>query len=358
MTLVFTNGRFDLIHWGHVDLLDRARALGDRLVVGLNSDASVRAIRGDGRPPLVPQEARAAVLRSLRSVDEVMVFDEPTPVRLIEALKPNILVKGGDWPVDHIVGADIVRRHGGTVLSLPLRPGYSTTALVERIAARYAAPSRAGSEGLPAEASESPAAADRPQTTALRSLLEHQRAINALATTALPQIARTAEIISVALNAGRKLLLCGNGGSAADAQHIAAEFLGRFESDRRSYPAIALGSNPSTVTAISNDFGFQTCFARQVQGFGCRGDVLVAISTSGSSPNVLEAVMAARELGCVTIGLTGANGKKLASLCDFAISVPSSRTARIQEAHITIGHLWCELVDPNLNGSVPESPPR
>jgi rfaE bifunctional protein kinase chain/domain/rfaE bifunctional protein nucleotidyltransferase chain/domain len=134
MTTVFTNGCFDVLHPGHVDLLDRARSLGDRLVVGLNSDASVRALKGPGRP-LVPQEERALMLRSLRSVDEVIIFDEPTPARLIEELSPDVLVKGGDWPVDRIVGAEAVLRRGGRVISLPFRLPYSTTGLVERITA-------------------------------------------------------------------------------------------------------------------------------------------------------------------------------------------------------------------------------
>jgi rfaE bifunctional protein kinase chain/domain/rfaE bifunctional protein nucleotidyltransferase chain/domain len=131
MKIVFTNGCFDMLHPGHVDLLERARALGDRLVVGLNSDASVRALKGPGRP-LVPQEERARMLRSLRSVDEVIIFDEPTPERLIEELAPDVLVKGGDWPVDRIVGAEAVLRRGGQVISLPFRLPYSTTALIER----------------------------------------------------------------------------------------------------------------------------------------------------------------------------------------------------------------------------------
>jgi D-beta-D-heptose 7-phosphate kinase/D-beta-D-heptose 1-phosphate adenosyltransferase len=134
MKTVFTNGCFDVLHPGHVDLLERARSLGDRLVVGLNSDASARALKGPGRP-LVPQEERALMLRSLRSVDEVIIFDEPTPERLIEELSPDVLVKGGDWPVDRIVGAAAVLRRGGRVISLPFRLPYSTTGLIERIAA-------------------------------------------------------------------------------------------------------------------------------------------------------------------------------------------------------------------------------
>ncbi len=133
--IVFTNGCFDVLHRGHVELLTRARALGDRLVVGLNSDASVRALKGPDRP-FVSQEDRAAVLRGLRSVDGLVLFDELTPIRLIAELHPDVLVKGGDWPADGIVGAELVRRYGGRVVSLPLLEGYGTTALAARIAAR------------------------------------------------------------------------------------------------------------------------------------------------------------------------------------------------------------------------------
>lgn len=130
--LVFTNGCFDLLHPGHVDLLERARALGDRLVVGLNSDESVRALKGPEKP-YVPQADRRRMLLALRWVDEVVIFDEATPLRLIEQFRPQVLVKGGDWPVEKIAGADFVLARGGQVHSLPLLPGYSTTLLVRRI---------------------------------------------------------------------------------------------------------------------------------------------------------------------------------------------------------------------------------
>lgn len=149
MKTVFTNGCFDILHPGHVDLLERARSLGDRLVVGLNGDASVRAIKGPGRP-LVPQEDRALMLRALRSVDEVVIFDETTPERLIEELSPDVLVKGGDWPVDQIVGAESVLSRGGQVISLPFRLPYSTTGLIGRIAAPSGPfPAAAVPPGLP-----------------------------------------------------------------------------------------------------------------------------------------------------------------------------------------------------------------
>ena len=152
-------------------------------------------------------------------------------------------------------------------------------------------------------------------------------------------------MICEALSSGRKVLLCGNGGSAADAQHIAAELVGCYEKQRRSWPAIALTTDTSALTAVSNDLGYEQVFARQVAGLAQAGDVLIAISTSGKSKNVLRAAEAAREIGCKTIALTGANADPLGSLCDLAVAVPSTRTSRVQEAHITVGHLWCEMVD-------------
>lgn len=134
--LVFTNGCYDILHPGHVDLLRRARALGDGLMLGLNSDASVRRIKGDVPGPARPlnsQDERAYVLAALECVDFVVIFDEDTPLELIRAVRPQVLVKGGDWPVERIVGRDVVEADGGTVLSLPLLPGYSTTGLIERI---------------------------------------------------------------------------------------------------------------------------------------------------------------------------------------------------------------------------------
>ena len=152
-------------------------------------------------------------------------------------------------------------------------------------------------------------------------------------------------MICDALTRGNKILICGNGGSAADAQHIAAELVGYYENQRRSWPAIALTTDTSALTAVSNDLGFENVFARQVAGLAQAGDVLIAITTSGKSKNVLRAVEQAKERGCQTIALVGASAEILAPLCDIVVAVPASRTSRIQEAHITIGHLWCEIVD-------------
>jgi len=182
-------------------------------------------------------------------------------------------------------------------------------------------------------------------TLLAHSLEEHLKSIQVLLDTRLDEIERAGEMICSALREGSKVLLCGNGGSAADAQHIAAELVGRYEKHRRAWPAVALTTDTSALTALSNDYGYDEVFARQVEALGNEGDVLIAISTSGKSPNVIKAAEKARALGCKTIALTGASAEPLRSLCHLAVVVPSERTSRVQEAHITIGHLWCEMVD-------------
>lgn len=158
-------------------------------------------------------------------------------------------------------------------------------------------------------------------------------------------IGHAAELMRDAVLAGKKVLLCGNGGSAADAQHIAAELVGRFVIERKPLPAIALTTDTSALTAIGNDYGYEHVFSRQVEALGNPGDVLVAITTSGTSKNVVAAVTVARELGMKVIGLTGAKGAAFVASCDGGVAVPSTNTARIQENHITIGHLLCEVLD-------------
>ena len=178
-----------------------------------------------------------------------------------------------------------------------------------------------------------------------RSLEEHLKTIQALIDSRLPEIEAAGSLIWEALKSGNKILLCGNGGSAADAQHIAAELVGRYEQQRRAFPAISLTPDTSALTAVSNDYGYEEVFARQVEALAVAGDVLSAISTSGKSPSIVKAADQARARGCKTIALTGCSGEPLTSHCDLAVVVPSDRTSRVQEAHITIGHLWCEIVD-------------
>lgn len=158
-------------------------------------------------------------------------------------------------------------------------------------------------------------------------------------------IATTAQALVAAYRRGNKAVFFGNGGSAADAQHLAAEFLGRYLRDRKPLPAIALNANSSAITAIANDYGYEYTFARQLEALAIRGDVAVAISTSGNSPNVIEGLHQARRMGLFCAALTGASGGKLATLADALIAVPSDNTPRIQECHILIGHALCDVVE-------------
>jgi len=161
-------------------------------------------------------------------------------------------------------------------------------------------------------------------------------------------IANAAQIILNAYKAGKKVLLIGNGGSAADAQHIATELIGRFKLERVGLPAIALTTNTSTLTALANDYTYEAVFSRQLEALANDKDVLIAITTSGTSPNILKAVETAHSKGVVVIALTGKNGGKLKGVADLIVMVPSDNMARIQEAHITIGHIICHLVEKGL----------
>lgn len=169
------------------------------------------------------------------------------------------------------------------------------------------------------------------------------------ATAALePEILQAAEAWKEAICTGRKVIFCGNGGSAADAQHLAAELMGRFLSDREPMAAVSLTVDTSALTAIGNDYGFANVFSRQLQGIGVSGDVIFGMSTSGSSENVVKAFMVARQMGVRTIALTGFGGGEMAQFSDILIAVPETKTNHIQEAHIAIGHMICAIVEHDL----------
>lgn len=161
-------------------------------------------------------------------------------------------------------------------------------------------------------------------------------------------IERAAQAMIASMAAGNKIMFCGNGGSAADSQHLAAELMGRYLRDRGPLPALALTVDTSALTAIGNDYGYVEVFARQLRGVGRSGDVLVGLSTSGNSANVIAAIEAARAMGVVTIGMTGTNSGRMDDLCDILIKVPATRTNRIQEMHIAVGHMLCGFVEDAL----------
>jgi len=172
-----------------------------------------------------------------------------------------------------------------------------------------------------------------------------------LSKTQIDKILEVVNIITNSIKNGGKLILFGNGGSAADSQHIAGELVGRFQKERRGIAALALTTNTSNLTAIANDYGFELTFARQIEAIGKKGDVVIGISTSGKAHNVIAAVIKAKEMEIKTVALTGGDGGELAELTDISIIIPSKRTPRIQEAHITIGHIICELVEEELFGN-------
>jgi D-sedoheptulose 7-phosphate isomerase len=159
---------------------------------------------------------------------------------------------------------------------------------------------------------------------------------------------KIADVITAALRGGQKLLIAGNGGSAADAQHIAAEIVGRYKKDRPAWAAIALTTDTSALTAVGNDYGFEHVFSRQVEGLGRRGDVLLAMTTSGRSPNILAALKAARQQGLITIGFTGAKGGSMGAMCDHLLVAPSDDTAVIQQIYMAFAHGICDVIEQTL----------
>jgi len=182
------------------------------------------------------------------------------------------------------------------------------------------------------------------QSMAVKSRIKNDRSFIAL-------IGKTAEAAIKVLKSGHKILLAGNGGSAADAQHIAGELINRFRFDRPALPAIALSTDTSVLTCIANDSCYDNIFARQIEGLGVKGDLFIGISTSGSSPNILKAFEACARKKVACVGLTGINSRKFERLCDYCLGVPSSDTPRVQESHIMIGHIICDIIERDLFGT-------
>jgi len=178
-----------------------------------------------------------------------------------------------------------------------------------------------------------------------KELNAHKETIEKTIEALVPQIEKAAKLMLETLKNGNKILLCGNGGSAADAQHIAAELVGRYKTERRGLPAMALTTDSSVLTAIGNDYGFERIFDRQVEAWVNEGDLVIGISTSGESLNVLSALLLAKDMGAKTLGLSGKGGGKLNYACDVNLVVPSDDTPRIQEMHILLGHILCQAID-------------
>lgn len=186
---------------------------------------------------------------------------------------------------------------------------------------------------------------DQPLDVFKEAFLRHEEVVKKSSQAILPEVKIAAELIAEASKRGHKLLICGNGGSAADSQHLAAEFVCKYSKERKALPAIALTVNSSSLTAVGNDYDFDRVFVRQIEALGKKGDILVAISTSGTSKNILAAIKEAKRIGLRVIVMTGEGGSALKDEVDVAIVVPSRETARIQEIHELVYHSWCEYVD-------------
>jgi len=340
--IVTTNGCFDLLHVGHLHNLSEARSLGDVLIVGLNSDSSVRQLKGPGRP-IVNETDRAAMLIALKVVDHVVVFDDLLPNDFLSLVRPDIHCKAGDYDEDGLPEAEGVRAHGGEVRILPLVPGYSTSLLMQQIVAA----ANAYVDVVPDN--------DDIQTLDRDTLIAGQfyvgsNLLRQMAYRLNKPVSQAADMVIYALQSGHKVMVCGNGGSAADAQHFAAELVGRFRRDRQPLPAIALTTDTSILTSLGNDYGFENIFSRQVTALGQAGDVLVAISTSGQSPNILAAVGAAHSRKMKVVAFTGIKTSPLVAAADFSVCVPSQDTAQIQQGHIAAFHIICDLAERALGG--------
>jgi D-sedoheptulose 7-phosphate isomerase len=335
--VVTTNGCFDLLHAGHVHFLNNARNLGDVLIVGLNSDTSVNELKGVGRP-ILPESERATLLASLRAVALVVVFDELLPTSLLDMIKPDIHCKAADYTIDKLPEAELVKQHGGEIVLLPMLENISTSRLIERI-------NIIAKENEYLKAAE---ATDLKNEEVLEYFSDINIVLNETRNNLGLKVISAADSMVKSLLGGNKILICGNGGSASDAQHMAAELVGRFKMERDALPAIALSADTAVLTALSNDFGFEQVFSRQISALGKPGDILIAISTSGLSPNILEAVKTARETGLYVIGLSGNRGGNLADESDLCLSVHGRNTEFIQLAHHAILHLLCGLVEKHL----------
>lgn len=177
---------------------------------------------------------------------------------------------------------------------------------------------------------------------------EHIKLVEKVKSDLFPEIEKVAKILVDTINNEKKIILFGNGGSAADAQHIAAELSGRYKKERRGLPALALTTDTSALTAIANDYGFDYMFSRQVEALANEGDTIIGISTSGNSANVIKGILEGSKINCTTIALSGKDGGKLKEICDYYIIIPSENTARIQEMHILIGHICCQIIEDNI----------
>lgn len=326
--VVFTNGCFDILHPGHIELLKKARRLGTKLIVGLNSDRSVRAIKGSPRP-FLNENARAVLLRELRSVDEVLIFDENTPERLIKEIKPDVIVKGGDWTPDQIVGADFVLKNGGKVFSIPFESDFSSSKIVEKIQISEA--------GLNSELAKS-----NEQAEFVKDLIEEYiEVFQNLKNQEISNVYRCAELIRQVLAEKRKILICAENNENILFVRAFLDFFNLNLEFKKSiiFPNISIENFNSNV---SDQNSIKIC--EQIKTEIHAGDLIIVINTKENSQKLVSAVMQARQMDCKTIILTIAGEKKLNALSDANVVIDSKNTAQIVGAVTSIFDVWSELI--------------
>lgn len=304
--VVFTNGCFDILHPGHVELFQKARRLGTKLIVGVNSDRSVRAIKGSPRP-FLNENARAFLLSELRSVDEVRIFDENTPERLIRELKPDVLVKGGDWTPEQIVGADFVLKNGGKVFSIPFESDFSSSKIVEKIkVAENKVDTSSRMENEQAKFAE-------------RLIGEYTEIFQSLLKNEVSNINLCADLICRVLSDKKRIFVC-----AENAEDILQK------------------RKPEYFEKI--DVNACEQIRKEIQA----GDLLIGICANENSSKVISAVMQARKMNCKTVSLALSTEKKLASLSDANVALNAKSGAQFQTALAAVFHIWHEIIDKRI----------
>ncbi len=318
---VFTNGCFEILHPGHLHLLRKAKSLGDELIVGLNSDSSFEKLRG--RKPFRNQVDREVMLLHTRYVDNVIVFNEERPDNLIKRIKPDIIVKGGDWEGRLEIEEELVKEWSGEVVAIPRLDKYSTTNIISNIQ-KSCLPEN-GYMKIHCEAIK---------------LLDENEKHNGI-------IKEIIDVIFKSFKRGGKLVICGNGGSAADAIHLAGEFM------CIGLPAIALTENISAVTSMGNDVSYEYVFHNLLIPFLDKKDVLLLLSTSGKSKNILRAALEGQRVKCKIITFAGQNPSiNLVNNSNYTIRIPSLITEIIQEVYFMINHMIYTTIRERMKGEI------
>jgi len=325
MAKVFTNGCFDILHLGHIKLLRYAKSQGDTLIVGVNSDASVKRLKGASRP-INDEISRIELLKSLKIVDEVIIFHEDTPLEVIKKVKPDVIVKGGDYSAQEVVGSDLVKK----VLIFPIEEGHSTSNIVAKC-----------NKNLKLS----------PTYTLDQYILNSISSLELSAQEISTKSALIASKILATHKNGGTVYIFGNGGSAADSSHFAAELSIRYKSNRTPISAISLNSCIPSLTACSNDFSYDEIYERQLGAHLRKKDMVIGITTSGTSKNVLKALsFSTTKLSHEKIWLLTGNTYTLNDKYSIFRAF-SSETAITQQIHMVLIHLICEHIDTALGNA-------